>query len=488
MKNNLSEEDLLLMEDNANRICRKSFWAYRQIINNGMKRGWFQRETARVLQKFYDDYESGKRPILIIESPPQHGKTTQVIDFVSWLSGKNPDTKTIYASFSERLGIRANLKMQRILDGSTYKKIFPDTRLNDKNTVAVSSQNLRNREIVEFVDREGYFRSTTALGSITGESADIVLLDDILKGAFEASSFSIRDKKWEWVTMDVMTRLSEKGSMIVIGTRWHIDDPIGRLRETYKDRITVLSFPAIAEQDETFRMTGEALFPEHKSLDFLLERKRSMNSMSWNSLYQQNPVPEAGNIFKAENFKYFRQEKNVYWMDNKPYYDFDFEVYQTVDPAGTDNKGSDYFVCLTFAVHKKTANILVLDVFREHCETTRHMAVLDQQYEKWNPIAQYVENRTFGINIIQAYKETGRPVRELKADSSKVSRSEIIQTFYENGKVFHRQGADYMHVLESELLDFPNGKHDDTVDCIAYAGIIASQKNRLTVFDIYEVA
>lgn len=483
----MSEETLRLAEEYAVMQSVDSFWAYRQYINYGMKRGWFQRETARTLQQFYEDFESGKRPMLIIESPPQHGKSTQVIDFISWLSGKNPDTKTIYASFSERLGIRANLKMQRILDSDQYKRIFPHTKLNDKNTVTVSSQNLRNREIIEFMNRDGYFRSTTSLGSITGESADIILLDDIMKGRDESKSESIRNKKWEWITDDVMTRLSEKGSMIVIGTRWHIDDPIGRLREAYKDRVKVISFSAIAERDEPHRNTGEALFPEHKSLEFLLERKRSMNAMSWNSLYQQNPVPESGNIFKADTFRYYRQTDKGFLLGNELMYLKDFDIYQSIDPAGTDNKNSDYFVCLTFGVHKKTSDIIILDVFREHCETTRHLAVLDQQYEKWSPAAQYVENRTFGINIIQAYAQTGRPVRKLQADSSKTSRSEIIQTFYENGKVWHRQGAEYNHLLEAELLDFPNAKHDDIVDCISYAGLIANQKNRLTVLDMYDL-
>lgn len=483
----MTEADIRLLEEYAVRKSRKSFWAYRQYMNYGMKRGWFQREVARGLQEFYTDLSAGKRPVLIIESPPQHGKSTQVIDFISWVSGQNPDTKTIYASFSERLSIRANLRMQRIMDSDQYKKIFPDARLNDRNTAAVSSQNLRNREIIEFVGYEGYFRNTTALGAITGEPADIILLDDIMKGREEASSASMREKKWFWITDDVMTRMSEGGGIIAIATRWHLDDPLGRLRETYKKKIKILSFKAISEEDEEFRKAGEALFPEHKSLDFLLEMKQSRSAMSWNSLYQQNPIPEAGNIFKADNFRYYRQDKEGFYLGENFYYPSDFDVYQTVDPAGTDHKNADYFVCLTFGIHKKTSDIIILDLFREHRETTRHMAVLDQQYEKWNPLAQYVENRTFGINIIQAYAESNRPVRKLQADTDKISRSEIIQTFYENGKVWHRQGAEFNHVLEAELLDFPNAKHDDIVDCLSYAGIITNQKNRLTVLDMYDL-
>ena len=71
-------------------------------------------EVCQELQQFVIDLESGKKPMLIIEAPPQHGKSEAIIDIISWIAGRNPSLKTIYASFSQRLGIRANLKLQRL--------------------------------------------------------------------------------------------------------------------------------------------------------------------------------------------------------------------------------------------------------------------------------------------------------------------------------------------------------------------------------------
>lgn len=450
--------------------AKDDFWVYRQYINPKLKISWFQKEIAYALMQFYHDYKSGKRPKLIIEAPPQHGKSVQVIEFISWLAGHDPDAKTIYTSFSERLGIRANLRLQRIFDSEKYKQVFPETKINKQNTVTISGQYLRNREILEYVDNDGYFRNTTVNGSITGESLDIAIIDDAVKGRAEANSQTIRDKTWEWLTDDFFTRFSEQGAMLVIGTRWHIDDPIGRLRNNLKD-IQVLSYKAIAEEDEKNRKAGEALFPNHKSIDFLLERKKAMNPLSWLSLYQSSPTLGDGNLFSRDTFKYFKYEDNTAYTDREYLID-NFHIFQTIDVAGTENKDSDYFVCMTFGLNIHNGDLIILDVYREKKETTKHMAVMENQYQKWKAI-QYVENKQFGINIIQAYRDTNRPVGTLEAKGSKEMRSLVIRNFYDNGKVWHRQGASWLDNFEEEILAFPQGIHDDQVDCLSYGGIVA---------------
>lgn len=291
-----SFSDLDLMEKLACHEARDSFFAFRQFINPNLKIGWWQREISRALQQFYIDLCDGKRPKLVIQAPPQHGKSLLVIDFLAWLSGKNPDCKMIYTSFSERLGVRANLRLQRMFDGKKYQLIFPGTVINGTG----KSQSVRNREIIEFGAREGYFRNTTVCGSITGESLDLGVIDDPIKGREQANSITIRDKTYDWLTDDFFTRFSEEAGLLCILTRWHVDDPIGRMLE-HDDTIKVLSYQAIAKNDEEHRAAGEALFPELKSLDFLEGVKRFISASSWESLYQQSPFIEEGEMFKPDN-------------------------------------------------------------------------------------------------------------------------------------------------------------------------------------------
>ena len=301
----LSNNELFeLLKEKRLRDCRRCFYTYRQTMNPNDKWGWFQAEIAAELQQFYEDLVAGKRPKLVIQAPPQHGKSVQIIDFISWLAGKNPDIRTIYTSFSERLGIRANLKLQRTYDSVKYQEIFPGTTINKSNSVAVSGQYLRNREILEYVERTGFFRNTTVRGSITGESLDLGVIDDPIRGRQDANSATVRDAAWDWFTDDFFTRFSEEAGLLAILTRWHVDDPIGRLIDRYPD-VKVLSYPAIATRDEQHRKEGEALFPEHKSLDFLLERRAVMDSANWQALYQQSPTIQGGELFHDDWWQFY---------------------------------------------------------------------------------------------------------------------------------------------------------------------------------------
>lgn len=292
-----NREKLALLREHRLRQARKDFLSFRQLINPKSIWGWWQKEIASELQAFFDAMQRGERPKLVIQAPPQHGKSVQIIDFIAWIAGKNPDYRTIYTSFSERLGIRANLRLQRIFDSEIYREVFPDTSINGG-----SDGHLRNREILEYVGHEGFFRNTTVRGSITGESLDLGIIDDPIRGRADASSEAVRNASWDWFTDDFFTRFSESAGLLAILTRWHVDDPIGRLIARYPE-VRVLSYPAIAEADESHRAKGEALFPELKSLDFLLERKQVMSEANWAALYQQRPTLAEGSLFKPDKLE-----------------------------------------------------------------------------------------------------------------------------------------------------------------------------------------
>jgi hypothetical protein len=89
--------------------------------------------------------------------------------------------------------------------------------------------------------------------------------------------------------------------MVVVMTRWHVDDVLGRFIDRSPGRVTVPDYPAIAEHDEPHRKKGVALFPELKPLEFLLERKKLLTIASWESLYQQHPIIVGGGILPVEN-------------------------------------------------------------------------------------------------------------------------------------------------------------------------------------------
>jgi predicted phage terminase large subunit-like protein len=221
-------------------------------------------------------------------------------------------------------------------------------------------------------------------------------------------------------------------------------------------------------------------------LDALMATKKAIGSYWWTSLYQQEPTEEEGSIFKRNWFKYFSEE----WVTGEIFYALHTSegtrriaknkcwIFQTCDPAASTDESGDYFALGTFAV-TPSGELLVLDMYREHASTVRHEAIMMEQYSKWKPKFQGVENKTFGLNIINACKKK-LPIKALVADKDKVSRSLTISVRYEAGMVFHKMGAAYVEDLETELMDFPVGTHDDQVDVMSYGGICFVEKQTAT--------
>jgi hypothetical protein len=185
---------------------------------------WWQRVVAAHLTRFWHQQQEGKRPKLVLGAPPQHGKSDMMKDFCAWVAGKNPASKTIFASYADELGISANLHPQRMMALPMYQKIFPKTRLAGEGSDPTGRER-RTTTFLEFVGKGGSFRNTTVDGKINGFGLDLGVIDDPIKGRAEAQSKPIRDKTWAWLTDDFFNRFADHAGMVMIMTRWHVDDP-----------------------------------------------------------------------------------------------------------------------------------------------------------------------------------------------------------------------------------------------------------------------
>ncbi|MGL4600264.1 MAG: phage terminase large subunit [Plesiomonas sp.] len=451
------------------RKARNDFWEFRTYMNPKMKRGWWQREIAAELMSFFDDLSAGKRPKLVIQAPPQHGKSVQIVEFLAWLLGKIGMTRCIYTSFSERLGIRANLSIQRMMTSTRYKEVFPDTRIPEKNAVTVSGQKLRNREIVELLNDDGYFRNTTVRGSITGESLDLGIIDDPIRGRADANSEAVRNAAWDWFTDDFFTRFSEEAGLLAILTRWHVDDPIGRLIAA-DDTVKVLSYPAIAVADDKNRKAGEALFPEHKSLEFLLERKKVMPPANFEALYQQNPVIAGGEMFKDEWWQEYDEHLIL------PEFGYRVIFADTAQKTGQENDFSvfqhwGYFGGGESRGRVWPEGIYLLDQVRGKWEAPDLIRVAREFYNKCiDPTNRgylqciKIEDKSSGTGLIQTLRQEGVSVIGIPRDRDKVSRANDVLYHVQAGRVHLPKHAPWVKAYRAEFIQFPNGVHDDQVD------------------------
>lgn len=455
--------ELELFETLARHEARENFWGYRKYITPNMIDGWWQREVSVHLQQFYTDFKAKKRPVLVLTSPPQHGKSVQVVDLISWIAGLDPSLKTIFASFSDRLGVRANMRLQRIYDSPRYMQLFGQ-RINSENIVTQVGRYLRNSEILEYVGSDGYFRNATINGAVTGEGLDIGVIDDPIKGRKEASSVKTRQGVWDWLTDDFMTRFSDAGALLMIMTRWHVDDPTGRLLES-DPAIKVLHYPAIAEHDEEHRKKGEALFPELKPVDFLLKRKKVMSQAGWESVYQQRPIVIGGGMFPIEKFE------TVQAIPNRG------DVLKAVrywDKAGTKDGGA--YTAGVLILKCKDGTFVVADVRRGQWQALDREKIIKQcaQADKQlgYSVTTYVEQepgsggKESAENTIRSL--VGFNARADKVTGDKITRAEPYSAQVQAGNIKVLDAYWTRDFIDEHEL-FPAGKYKDQVDAASGA-------------------
>jgi predicted phage terminase large subunit-like protein len=454
-------------------MAQKDFFSFvRSMSPKEYQFEWFHKTIANKLQDVYE----GKITRLMIFVPPQHGKSENASRlFPAWCLGKNPKLKIVGSSYSADLAQGFSRSIQRIIDSDRYHSFFPKTYLNNSNVRTDSKHGfLRNADVFETVGFGGSYKAVGVCGSLTGNPADIALIDDPVKDAIEAYSLTYRERVWDWYLNVLSTRLHNSSKIVLIMTRWHMDDLAGRILEDYKkggQKWDIVTFPAIKEGQPSEidpRSDGQALWPNRHSLEKILNVKR-MSLRVFNSLYQQNPAPDEGSIFKRSWFSTFTMEELTERATNK------FETIQwhfRIDTAYTEKQTNDPTGMMCYAHYKGDVYIKDwLTVRKEMPELIQ--AVKDFAVKNGYTIESSIkiEPKASGLSLIQMLKkQTGLNVSAAKNPSNdKIVRANVIVPFCESGKVHVLSGAGWVEDFLYELTTFPVGKHDEAIDCLVMA-------------------
>ena len=446
------------------------------------QQGWFNRIIAAELQQFYFDVMAGKQPRLIIQAPPRSGKSELFSRrFPAWAFGQNPNLQMIAASYSADLSSRMNRDVQRIIDSEEYAGVFPETSFSSNTSASINSQkNIRNSEIFEIAGHAGAYRSAGVGGGITGMGADIAIIDDPVKDAKEANSQTYRDSVWDWYTSTFYTRLSPKSGVLLGMTRWHEDDLAGRLLADMKnggDQWRVVSFPAIAEEDEQYRKEGDALHPERYDLAHLIQIKKAVGSQAWNALYQQRPSSKGGDVIKRAWFKRY----SVLPLMRR--------VIIAGDTAQKVKQHNDFSVFIVAGIGID-GGLYIIDLIRGKWEAPELERKLEDIWNKYRASHKaqsvYIEDKSSGTGLIQSIqRKRNIPIKGVQVDADKYTRVLGIQGFIESGYVFLPDGAEWVEDFLSECEKFTatdSHKHDDQVDTLTMA--ITELSTQANILDI----
>ena len=305
-------------------------------------------------------------------------------------------------------------------------------------------------------------------GPITGRGANLLLIDDPVKGRDDAESDILRQRLKDWYTSVARTRLMPGGAIVIISTRWHEDDLSGwLLKEHSHENWEVLNLPAVAEpNDQCGREEGEALWPDSYPLEELNVIRKSVGSRDWNALYQQRPSSVGGGVFKREHWRFFKPseiEPKALCASLGVH-----AICQAWDTAFKTGAQNDYSVCCTIGI---SANrYYVLDVWRDRVEFPDLKRVVQGQSMKWGAHAILIEDTAAGQSLLQELaRNTRLPILPVKADRDKVSRANAVTPTHESGLVYLPDNARWLNDFMDELASFPSAPHDDQVDAFVHA-------------------
>ena len=439
------------------REARNNLLSFISVTYKDYKIGWVHQEICETLDNFLKDLIDGKRPRLIITMPPRSGKSEIVSRrFPAYFLGKYPDLSIISVSYSATLAEDFCRDVQRIIDSDEYKTIFPNTKLSDKK----DKNYKRTSDIFEIVGHKGVYCSAGVGGGITGKGCDILIIDDPIKNRQEANSENTRKKIFDWYSSTAYTRLSPIGGVIMMCTRWHLDDLIGKvLNDKGQKPFHVISYPAIAEHDEPHRKQGEALHPERFSLEILNEIKSTLSASDWLSLYQQRPTPEGGAIFETSKIRYYDETSEPKRFD---------QIVGSWDMTFKENKTSDFVVGQLWG--RKGSEFYLLDMVRDRMDFVKTLKVFINFANKHkNCNCWLVEDKANGTAIISTLKKHISGIIPITPKESKQERAYAITPYLEAGNIFFPKNQKFTKDLEEEMLQFPAGAHDDTVDSMTQA-------------------
>ena len=440
------------------------------------------------------DVEAGESRKLIVQLPPRSGKTTLVTETsVAWMLAKHPEWPAILTSYS---GALATTWTRLIRNWIEAGMLGPSVAIPRDSRAAASWDTTAGGRVIARSIREG----------TTGEGGKCVIIDDPVKDFVDAHSKARRDEVWAWYKSVATTRLHAPSLIVVIMTRWHTDDLVGRILSTeYEGDPTeweVISIPAIAEKDDILgRAKGEPLLsplvsetPE-EAIERLKKVKETLGSYIWTALYQQRPQPAKGKIFNRDDWRYWTLDPGKVSRNDKG--DPDGRVIY-FDPARAAGEWLDAWD-LTFGGSQDSGDYVV---GQRWCRVQGDRFLIAQQRGQWefpemlrrfkawdangqdslgssSPYGRFVNKRVVekaaaADPLVTSLKSQVGGIVARPARGSKVDRARAWSALAESHNVYlplpSDAGNEWVADYVDELAGFPSGSlHDDQVDASSLA-------------------
>jgi hypothetical protein len=415
---------------------------------------------------------TGKIPRAMFFLPPGSAKSTYgSVVCPTWAMGKLPGLKIILTSYGSDLARKHGRRARQIVRSPEYQAIF-QTKLSS-DTAAADEWALTNGS---------EYLACGVLSGITGNRANGIIIDDPVKGRAEADSETVRKRTWDSYQEDLRTRLLPGGWEMIIQTRWHEDDVSGRIlpvnysgesglircRDGRDWYVVCLPAQCVRADDPIGREIGEYLWPEWFSEEHF--RPFKAQPRTWHALFQQTPQPEEGTFFQRGWFKRFK------YGDHPK----DLHFYGVSDYAVSEEDGSDFTDQGIVGIDER-GDLWVVDWWRGQTPSDKWITAQLDLIDKWKPFVWFEEGGVIKKAVMPLQTRMARErgvycLHEwLPSIKDKPTRARGFQARAGEGKVHIMLGliiddADIGDTILDQLVRFPTGANDDTVDALGVLG------------------
>jgi predicted phage terminase large subunit-like protein len=431
---------------------------------------WVRARHLDLLADNLADLVAGKKHRLMVSLGPRHGKSELIsFWFPIWLLIRDPSTKIILCSYGADLAAHFGRRVRNFIN-----EHGPEFGLTLRKDTAASYR--------WELDQGGGMVTAGVGGPIVGRGAHVFIVDDIHKNREEASSDIVREKAIEWWQGTAIHRLEPGAPAVIVATRWHHDDLIGRLESLSNSgegqTWDVINLPAFAGVDDVLgREIGEPLWPERWDKKALLEIKKGMTPFDWSAIFQGQPTPEDGGAIQRGWWRYY---------DNSTLPEKFDQMIMSWDLAFKDLKKSDYTVGQVWG--RKGANYYLLYQTRKRIDAPTTIAEFRHMHGLYPEArAKLIEDAANGPAVYQMLRHEIPGIMLIKAKKSKDARLSAIAPLIQAGNVYlpSPTTTPWVNDFIFEHSAFPNGANDDQVDATTQALNYLSPQGRYAERDSF---
>jgi predicted phage terminase large subunit-like protein len=422
-------------------LSRREFWTFCRYYDSVF---FAERQFLEPIANAFQEIEEKKINSLSISMPPRAGKSYITSLFCAWTIGRNPDKSVMRNTCTATLYLKFSYDVRAIVKSDKFKQIFPDVRLSDDKANLQGWNTNSSKQV-------GYFGAGVG-GTIIGFGAsNVAITDDLYRGIEDALSDTVNDRIIQWKESTHDSRFETGCARIDIGTRWSLNDVIGRnMEQTIYDKSIII--PALDEQGNSF---CELVMSTNEYLD---KKKRTAPEI-WAAEYMQQPVDVKGRLFNELNFIDENEFKEIQKRG----------IDGAIGYIDVSDQGNDYTALAIGQIIQ--GQIYIIDYIFTRDNTDISIPLCAQKLNQHNVNFCRVESNSMGAMFSRhLQKETKCRILQVNNTTNKMTRIIMQSAWIMNRFHFVKKQDQQSQLFIQNVVAFSKegkNKNDDAPDCLA---------------------